>query len=386
MNGLVTLAHMSREAEIFFKLLGIAACVLAVLVLWGSLWLLRRIVKRQDPGAGIRHFGLRALLFATTVLAVAIGYNLAVMQTQVGMPPIYVCETQSATEALRSVKHSSVVSMADIRQVPASCRNHNVFAIPETFSNKEIIQKVEVLLVDVRPWVRMLRFPTSAEGRSVETWINDRKGKMNDIEISSAVWGLVSSQHPRPGEARYVDQIHGMLALLPPAAILLLAAFGGISGRALASWSAMLCLLALALPMWNDVWGFAALPACVLCVGALVYPDGRDLGLAASLGLAANLLFTAAYVAYWRMNRNPIGRLRFARVGSVIALACALAAIYPLSGVGGQMPIYMGYGVWVAGLLALAIGSWLIPNTGVSDVTVQPTTPIGQEYRSLATR
>lgn len=357
MTSLVFLGHMSPQTEFLLQLLAIAACVLGLLTIWGSLWLLRRIIQRMAPDVGIRHFGLRLFLIVISILAVVVGYNVAVLQSEKGMPPIYVCETKSATDALRSVQHATVVSIADIKQAPGSCLNHNVFAIPETLSNKEIMEQVETLLMDVRPcpWVRVLRFPASAEGRSVETWINSRKEKMNDIEISSAVWRLVYSQHRRPQEPPHMTLTHGTLAFLPPVAVLLLVISGRVSGRSLATYSVVFSLVALLLPVWNDVWGFAALPACFFMAGT-----GYE-GATAVLGLWANLLFVAAYAAYWQVSERSIARLKFARIASVIALVCGLTALYPLSHLVGQMPIYMGFGVWIAGLLSLAIGSWRTP-------------------------
>ena len=58
--------------------------------------------------------------------------------------------------------------------------------------------------------------------------------------------------------------------------------------------------------------------------------------------------------------RCNLGRksLVFSQWSATLAFCCALAAIVPLGLCEGQLPIYLGYGVWVASLLALALGSW----------------------------
>lgn len=287
------------------------------------------------------------------------------------IPYLFVCESEPAAVVLNSLRHDGgsriAYTLAEIVDSPDVCRDHEVLVIPQQLDDDQILAQAEgsVANLQPRPAVRVFHVADDGDGRTstVEAWIAEQRDR-KAIEVSSSVWRLLRQQYPRYADPRFVDLKHAAVALVPPIAVLVLASLRLVSAYALAISSAAICILALLLPICREVWGFMALPACF--VFAPLCTDSREiyLGSAAAIGAAANLFFATAYMAYWKIGGQSNARLNFARLASVVAIGCAVAALYPLTRLSELMPIYMGYGVWIAGLLALAIGSW---NTSIAD-------------------
>jgi hypothetical protein len=78
--------------------------------------------------------------------------------------------------------------------------------------------------------------------------------------------------------------------------------------------------------------------------------------IAGTMGTLANLTFILAYISFLFLRRRKKA-IAFARRSALISVALASLSILPLS-LSGQLEVtYPGYGLWVASLAALALGT-----------------------------
>lgn len=160
---------------------------------------------------------------------------------------------------------------------------------------------------------------------------------------------------------------HAVLATVPIIGVWIVPATGLVSGRRLAFLSLAVFGVALLVPALRFEgmgfgWQAFGLSFFGTFVGIYTFPDWRTseetcLYLASTIGAVANVIFLVGYVSF--VTSVIWGRgLHLARWSASIGSCLALLVVFPMCLGNGLNSIYIGYGLWIAAMVALALGSW----------------------------
>ncbi|MHB8897807.1 MAG: hypothetical protein ACYC6Y_03565 [Thermoguttaceae bacterium] len=158
---------------------------------------------------------------------------------------------------------------------------------------------------------------------------------------------------------------HALIAAIPILGVFAVNATAAINERRLAVLSLVIYGIALATPalrLASDlVSGYSAFLLSFIGVG--LFSDWGSHGehfwypIACTMGAVANVSFMVGCVSFLTsvLWRKGIG---LARWSSTLGACLSLSVILPLALSTELNAVYLGYGLWAASLLALALGSW----------------------------
>lgn len=250
----------------------------------------------------------------------------------------------------------TALTLSDVSERPQECRGRRVFVLPEGMSGEQMRTTVAQYTVELRPQpiLYVVEIPGVSGDRSVKQWIDNLDAPPPRRKVYY-LQELVYQQHPPWLYPERRFGMHTFAAAIPVLAVFMLGLSRRIEAERFVRLSVAMFIAALALPVVDEFWGFLALPGSYIGTSELLYDNHWALGLASLLGAVANLLFAASYFVYRRSRRRNAAN-RFSRVAAIAAFCCAMVAILPLA-LEGELPIYLGYGVWAASMLALAFGA-----------------------------
>ncbi len=204
------------------------------------------------------------------------------------------------------------------------------------------------------------------------------------LQLAAAILVAVAIRLHNSGYFPALFSLHTLVALLPILTVCVLNAAGLVSGRTSAEMSLVFYVFAFMLPaigLQNDAifgvlaFGLSFLGAAILLdwiVGNTLFTWAM---IACLMGAAANVLFMVGYVTSLTAAAK---RIRLGRSTATLGFCLSLMVVVPLNLHGNLTGIYLGHGLWVASMLALALGGWRMryPENRSGD-SAENTDPLG---------
>ena len=185
--------------------------------------------------------------------------------------------------------------------------------------------------------------------RRVSLW------KLCGIALAAAVLIRIVFTVGEPRQFRSLWSLHALIAALPILGVYIIHAATPVTGRRLGLASLLIFGVALALPaihLRGDIFGLVA-----FVYSFLAFHPGNWGSIPLTMGALSNLSFLVGYLAFLAFVLWQKG-IRLARALATLGFCLSILVILPLAWSNDLQSVFLGYGLWVASQLALALGSW----------------------------
>lgn len=219
--------------------------------------------------------------------------------------------------------------------------------------------------VDLRPEAR----------RDLDASIKSRQFSVRDLLVLTSVVSLILTVAVLCRDSHYFRAFASpwsAVSLLPVVVVGVVYRLQLAGPSALAIGSILLFSISLAVPaaLWGDEVMFGWLAWLESFVGLQFFHDRHidggwlfrsftipvSIPIACAIGSAANVAYLLAVAAYWVGRTNRSVR-KLSHRASILAVSLAALILIPLCLTGDLSKLYAGYGLWVASMLALALGT-----------------------------